>query len=162
MVQSPDRINQQIFEDGRVPIKELTGEEPALTARDNGFGEQVSVHIPKEKRKTKWEASGGRGVWVGKSSVVPDGHKVVPIKWDPSINAWALGNTEHVASLKVMQESYVLREGPSGFATPKEQEFYEKFNLAKYHVTPAMTEEQVDPGHDPILNGRGKDNRPQR
>ena len=91
-------------------------------------------------------------------------HKVVPIKWDPAINAWALGNTEHVASLKVIEDSYILREGPSGFATPSEQEFYEKFNIAKYHVTPQLGDEQVDPGHDPVMvveaitghKGRGK------
>lgn len=164
-----DRVNHKVFEDGRVPIQELTGKEPTLVARDNAFGEQGSVHIPRAKRTTKWQASGGRCIWVGKSSVVPDGHKIVPIhvEWDPTINAWKMGNTEQVASLKVIEDSYILREGPNGFVTPSEQEFYERSNLAKYHVTPDVTEEQVDPGHDPVMvveeitghKGKGKQRR---
>ena len=72
-----------------------------------------------------------------------------------------------MASLKVIEDSYILREGPSGFVTPSEQEFYEKYNLTKYHVTPAMEEEQVDPGFDPVMvveaitghKGKGKKRR---
>ena len=146
-----DRVNQQIFEDGRCPHRDLTGREPELEQRDNIFGEQATIHIPKEKRVTKWDASGGRSIWVGKSVVVTDGHKVVPIEWDASVNAWQLGNVENVATAKVVEGSMVLREGPNGFVTPSEQIFYEKFNLAKYHVTPAVAAEQTDPGYDPKM-----------
>ena len=77
-----DRVNHQVFDDGRHPYKELTGKESELAERDNAFGEYVTIHIPKETRKTKWEASGARGVWLGKSTVVPDGHKISKVEWD--------------------------------------------------------------------------------
>jgi hypothetical protein len=148
-----DRINNQVFEDGREPYTALTGQETKLTKNDHVFGAATTFHVPVELRKaTKWKPSGNKAIWVGKSSEVKEGAVVVPVEWDTTINAWMMGKPKHVSKAAVEDDELLLREGPSGFTTASVQKFDEQGNLAKSKVSPPDATFQDNEGRDPVMD----------
>ena len=77
-----------------------------------------------ERRATrsKTDVPGRRGIWVGRSTVVSGGHKVVPIEHNKG--QWTLGPTIHRSYVKPMNTKFPLSTAPAKGADPSK---YEEF-----------------------------------
>ena len=79
---------------------------------DNVFGARVVYYVPKEHREVKWTTPGQEAIWVGRSTVTPDAHLVIPITWEGGSNRYTLGKTVVSAKVEVDNTRFPLRMGP--------------------------------------------------
>ena len=128
--------NVSVWSDGRCPYSALCGKPYSWGKRDLCFGQDGLAFTPPAHRQSKFAPTGYRAVWVGQSRVTPDAARVIPITWDPSLNAFTLGTVTEVARFDPGPSSFLLREGPSdqrGSAAVKS--FVTKYNLPAYRCT---------------------------
>ena len=96
-------------------------------------------------------------MWVGVSEVVTGGHRVVPIKWDPTSNMYLLGRTIDVPYVKDTGSLiFPLKMGPVLTHHDVDDDFYDKFMVTNYKINEDLdlTDEQVE-GEDPVLEVEG-------
>ena len=114
-------VNQ--WKDGRCPHEARYGEPYKLNPKqDHVFGAQARFHTVKEHRESKWDNPGNRGIWVGRSKEVRDGHVVVPLEWNAGRGMYDLGKCVHVSTVVVDDEVFPLRMGPRGVEMRQEGE----------------------------------------
>ena len=88
----------------------VTGTEYKWGKQDLCLGQSGLLFIDPEHRHSKFQPTGGTGIWVGKARDTPDAVRGVPTKWDPSLNAFTLGKVvESVGFTPSTPTSYLLR-----------------------------------------------------
>ena len=107
-----DVINRSIWSDGRCPYATLTGGMYKWDKHDHVFGANAYYHVPKEHRKSKFHTVGKQCIWVSNSQDSIDSSLVIPIKWDPELNAWQLSKPIIATNVVVEDDKLPLRDGP--------------------------------------------------
>ena len=156
-------INKTAWSDGVMPHKELTGVEYQFGKEDHVFGSYCEYQVPAELRDEKWEMAGREAIWVGRhkdnpqESTVPDGHVVIPIKWNSDDMTYELGSTIVTPHVKNVNDiKYPLKMGPDEKNNNVPEDDFESFMddvckvLYKPEPIEAYSHLQVD-GEDPIM-----------
>ena len=118
---------------------------------DNVFGAKVIYYVPKELRDVKWTTPGQEAIWVGRSTVTPDAHLVVPITWEGGSNRYVLGQTVVSAKVEVDNTKFPLRMGPvTDDKTSDFDSFIEAYHHQMYGNDKDFSEFQTEDGCDPI------------
>ena len=145
--------NTSTWSDGRCPYKAMTGKDYDWGKRDLSFGQSGLLFIDPEHRQSKFQPTGRKGIWVGKSHTTPDAVRAIPTTWDPDKNAFVLGKVVEVAGFTPSTPaSFILKEGPHesrGSKTVKQ--FIVKYNLPAYKCSGQGTQDEQLDGHDPVL-----------
>ena len=61
-----------------------------------------------EQKPIKWQPNAKMGIRVGLNKYLRGGHLVVPIKWNPKIQAWELGQTVDAYTVRVYNDKLPL------------------------------------------------------
>ena len=109
-----DAVNFNTDTSGRNYHELLTGKEYKydIGGRDLSFGQQVFYHLKDEQLLDDWATSGQEAIWVGRSNSISGGHRIVPIKWDPTNNIYTLFPSREVNNIRFENIKYPLRMGP--------------------------------------------------
>ena len=153
LVQAMHSSNCNVWVDGRCPYLAITGKEYKWEKRDMCFGQSGLLFIEPEHRQSKFQPTGRTGIWVGRSRDTPDAVRVVPTTWDPTLNAFTLGQVvEMVGFTPSTPTSFLLKEGPHKDRGSKTvREFVSKYNLPTYKGSGRGFEHEQVEGRDPVL-----------
>ena len=145
--------NNNTWSDGRCPYKAMTGKDYDWGKRDLSFGQSGLLFIDPEHRQSKFQPTGRKGIWVGKSTTTPDAVRTIPTTWDPDTNVFVLGKVVEVAGFTPSTPaSFILKEGPHqsrGSKTVKQ--YIVKYNLPAYKCNGQGTQDEQIDGCDPVL-----------
>ena len=95
------------------PIETLSGKPYTVNDNRHPFGSYCLYKIPIEGVDGKWQPRSEMGIWVGIAHGSSHSHNVLPIKWDPTLRVWILGEPITATRVKVYDKISPLAMCPS-------------------------------------------------
>ena len=149
--------NRSADSSGNIPYTTLTNKPYNWSDTDLVFGQEVEYFVVKERRDDNWDTPGVKGIWVGWDPKVTNGHRVVPITWNPKSTQWDLGAVASSSRVVYDEIRYPLMMGPVDNSKNDEtfRHFFETFLAPNYspnkglESTKAKVVQTADPDPDP-------------
>ena len=153
LVHANKMVNVAPWCDGKSPYEIRTGKKYEFNNKeDHVFGAKVVYYVPKELREVKWTTPGQEAIWVGRSTVTPDAHLVVPIVWEGGSNRYVLGKTVVSSKVDVDDTKFPLRMGPvTDDGLTDFESFMEAYHHQMYGNEKDFSSYQTDDGCDPVM-----------